>query len=352
MLLFLYLFDCKTTILICGIFAEAKNIFIIFREKVYLCKKIVIMENSTIKATLIEVSNRIRKQPWRYYSNETNIRIEIVEPILATLGWPSMFLTREWRGMDYTLFKDDVLYTFIETKSLENTLNLRQITRSSKDKKKEEHLCDQIGKYLEIVSKDRILNPTKRNNVGLYCVLTNGEEWQILSKDGDEIVPISATIIHNYNNSECIHFFELLRYDTIECKTRNDFQSSQHDLSPWSEIDRGKMFIIDGLSNHATGNAVGETDCFLNEMVRLGYIDKIVQLSRGGRIYEELVKKENDEKKIKKLDSYHNEIFTDYDNGYTYFRYSKNSTYRIRVLLQQVIAKLNLTEKYKIKLIP
>ena len=319
----------------------------------YFCKKIVIMENSTIKATLIEVSNRIRKQPWRYYSNETNIRIEIVEPILATLGWPSMFLTREWRGMDYTLFKDDVLYTFIETKSLENTLNLQQITRSSKDKKKEEHLCDQIGKYLEIVSKDRILNPTKRNNVGLYCVLTNGEEWQILSKDGDKIVPISATIIHNYNNSECIHFFELLRYDTIECKTRNDFQSGQHDLSPWSEIDRGKMFKIDGLSDHATGTAVGETDRFLKEMERLGYIDKIVQLSRGGRIYKELVKKENDEKKIKKLDSrYHKKIFTDSNNGYTYFRYSKNSTYGIRVLLQQVIAKLNLTEKYKIKLIP
>ena len=39
MLLFLYLIDCKITILVCGIFAEAKNIFIIFREKVYLCKK-------------------------------------------------------------------------------------------------------------------------------------------------------------------------------------------------------------------------------------------------------------------------------------------------------------------------
>ena len=189
---------------------------------------------TALKTVLKEKTIMLEKRPWRYLQNETNVRAEIVEPILSCIGWKSELLEREFKRLDYMLFKDNNICTFIETKAIENKLNLSTIINSNS----KETLGDQISKYLKIIESDRKVNGASKTAMAIFGVLTNGQEWQILKRKGDEIICVAQTLINNYNDEKCISFFEQLSYDQINAYYPKD---SDHKLSWSKQTERERL---------------------------------------------------------------------------------------------------------------
>ena len=295
---------------------------------------------SALKTLLKEKAEILEKKPWRYLQNETNIRAEVVEPILSCIGWKSELLEREYKGLDYMLLKDNNICTFIETKAIEHKLDL------SLKINKTETLGDQISRYLDIVEHDRIINASpKMTNFG---ILTNGQEWQILKRNGQEIICVAQTLINNYNDNNCLSFFDQLGYERICAYNPKDCDPKM----PWSKTDREKHFII---VDKKTGNDIDNGNnsaetirTFVEKLKNLGYLEQLVKLSET-RLVKKTIIKTNEKKKIKELNEKANHSLIDQKDGFNYYINTYDSTYIKRVIVKQLIDYFELNRTFAIE---
>lgn len=165
--------------------------------------------------------------------NETNTRIELIEPILKQIGWnfSNMNMNREVKcknsrkRVDYALYdKEGVCTLLIEAKSLDQPL--LAIEYSNTD--------IQLNHYMQ---DERFKNAK-------YVLLTNGQVWQVRDKSGQNIIK-SIDIIGSDNKQEendcaLLDFFEIFHADKFNLSV----QVSQERLPHQTAIDRTYDFEI------------------------------------------------------------------------------------------------------------
>lgn len=265
--------------------------------------------------------------PWLFCRNETNVRCEIIDPILKYCGWEFPSLRREvymGRGKgqsDYILYQGDFPKVIVEAKSHDDEL--------AYDKIKEQLLKYWEGSY-------RIPDPTE-----VCAIATNGQEWQLWRYVGNDAELVSNADIVNSdggfmlfvkylksirnNDSSVNKILERLRKKGTSVK----YSSDRHSDFIISGIDgkditeRFQKFVVK-YKEYREGGVL--------EMARMGCFDKsIIATSREDAI-------EQFGKRPKKLiDGLY--VTSDYD------------TYTKRMLVEQIIYKLGLEETHRVELV-
>ena len=178
----------------------------------------------------------ISKYSWRYYRSEENVKVEIIEPILAVLGWEIPHIEREYAKIDFALAKKKRMWTIIEAKKL----NVSSMGKN---------IAKQLFNYLF---------DEKRPNI---AILTNGLEWHIVRKCGDTIKCYDSVSIEKYYEQKTISFFKLLLYDRIENIEKNAPNGKEIESWNWTKEYHERPFYIDNLKGNnklIAGNSIKE----------------------------------------------------------------------------------------------
>lgn len=159
---------------------------------------------------------------WCFRASEENVRSEIVDPIIKTIGWQIPYLRREDHNRDYILCAQkyagkDSTRIVIEAKKYREQLK----TNVKGDKDSQKSPEDQLKSYIN------------GNDGAIYTefgILTNGIRWCLYQKDKclGEI-----NIKEIKKNPESIYsFFKLISFELLKKYTLNDFH-----IETFGEID-------------------------------------------------------------------------------------------------------------------
>lgn len=162
---------------LCISFSNGKNLFEIEIDK------------KDLSSVLEDIREHISEDFTYFCHNETNVRIELIEPILKAIGWNLPNLQREkylskCGTIDFGLYDNDQCLLIIEAKSLENPLNAD-----------DQEIDVQISKYLRNIKNVR------------YYILTNGEIWKLFNRNNEMLQAINVFEIDKENEIEA--FFQL-----------------------------------------------------------------------------------------------------------------------------------------------
>lgn len=256
--------------------------------------------------------------PWLFCKNETNVRCEIIDPILKSAGWEFPDLRREvymgkGKGQsDYILYQGDSPKVIIEAKSHDNVLDREEIK-------------EQLLKYLK--NSYRISNPTN-----LYAIATNGQEWQLWRYENDAVLLANVDIIDSTDNFKL--FVKLLKairnndsfsgiidqLHEVEC---NNYSSKRHHAFKITNIPEGKS-VKDCFQKFIVANKE-----YVQKMADKGCFDKNVIATTEQNAKEQFGTRPYDE-----IEGFY--ITADYD------------TYTKRMIIEQIINTLHLEETYQV----
>lgn len=158
-------------------------------------------ERTTLSETIERNRELCQTKTHLFCYNETNVRIELIEPILNALGWSIPDLAREIKckdtslKVDFALFKNNKCVLIIEAKSIDKALPQNPEDPNEK----------QLRKYLE----------DSRFNNAKYGILTNGQVWQIRNKNGKILrsIDILTNGKEDVAEKEIKEFFDLFKKD-------------------------------------------------------------------------------------------------------------------------------------------
>lgn len=157
------------------------------------------IDRRDLPSALEDIREHISEDFTYFCHNETNVRIELIEPILKAVGWnlPSLqrekYLGRKIGKIDFGLYYDDRCLLIIEAKSLENPLD-----------ENDSIIDKQISKYLN-------------NNEFPYYILTNGEIWKLFNRD--KIMLQAVNILETVKDEDIISFFQLFQKSNFKSIT-------------------------------------------------------------------------------------------------------------------------------------
>lgn len=271
-----------------------------------------------LKQSLDRVKELIDRMAFMFYNNESNVRSEIIEPILRALGWGWPNVEREGTcsnggRVDYALYDDKRCMAIIEVKSIDKNIN-------------EEKYLIQLKKYL---------NDERFKNVQ-YGILTNGDVWTVYDRNG---IVLNNIVLSDEKHlfSREYDFFKMIYADTI---ARGEKLLASKSLMKMP--DYGKPFMVvdfnsDSLINSRTdlvGSGLIES-CPTKTFQRFVdlYLERIYELQKTNRFSVKIIsEKESDIrnscKASRKIDGHCLYITGDY------------STLHKRVLLKQMIYEM------------
>lgn len=287
-----------------------KEIHISFQEGDSIFEKNELTKGySSLQSAILRAQELISTKAYLFCKNETNVRSEIIEPILKTLGWELPYLAREKkctdcrRKADYALYKDNRCVLVIEAKSLDISL----------PEKPNNDCAIQMNNYLEKLNAS-------------YGILTNGQVWQIRDKKDIAIIK-SIDILDSTDKEKGIKdiedFFLLFNNESFDCEKLKDLNNVEEPIHFTAE-DRIKHFKI---IENKTGEEIIKADptktfrAFINK-----YIDDVIDLQTLDCFNVTVVtEKETEVRNPKKSDSKN------------YYITGDHSTYQKRMIIQQII---------------
>ncbi len=306
------------------LFISANEITVSFGrgEDIFELENKVFHEQTSLSQIVERIRELCKTKTYLFCNNETNVRIELIEPILEILGWRIPDLAREIkcsksrRKADFALFKDDQCVFVIEAKSIDEALNQKAFDKN------EIQLCNYLA--------------DSRFSNAKYGILTNGQVWQIRDKNGQNIIKsidILADGKEDEIESEINDFFDFLKKD-------NDFDDQKNVLKPetrphYEANDRTTAFKItrDGKPDIQGKNPTTTFRIFLEE-----YRDKIKELQDRNRFVVKVLSE--DGKDLRNPKEGNGKL-----NGKKYYTTGDHSTFLKRMLIQQIIDELHLEER-------
>lgn len=293
-------------------------------EDIFELENKVLHEQTSLPQILERIRELCKTKTYLFCYNETNVRIELIEPVLGILGWKIPDLTREIkcsktrRKADFALFKEGRCIFVIEAKSIDKPLNQKAFDQN------------------EIQLRNYLADP--RFIDAKYGILTNGQVWQIRDKNGQNIIK-SIDILADGNEdeveAEISDFFDFLNKD-------NDFDDPKNVLKPetrphYEANDRTMAFKVTRAGKHDIQGKDPTTTFryFLEE-----YRDKIKTLQDNNRFVVKVLsesKKDlrNPKEGVGKL------------CGKKYYTTGDHSTFLKRMIIQQIIDELPLEAEIK-----
>lgn len=173
------------------------------------------IDGELLEKTIDNIKDSFKKYEWYYRSYEANVRADLVDPILKTIGWAPPYIHREEDGMDYLLYGDE----YFNTKSPKMVIEVKKY-------------CEQLRstgggktpiKYDN--EQDQIIEYCKRENVQAKVgLLTNGIRWCLYLENSNNEYQYSGEINIVYSYSKSIYrFFNLLSRAEFENTSQLDW---------------------------------------------------------------------------------------------------------------------------------
>lgn len=303
------------------IFKSGNEITISFGngEDIFELENKVLHEQTSMSQILERIRELCKTKTYLFCYNETNVRIELIEPILGILGWRIPDLTREIkcsasrRKADFALFKDGRCIFVIEAKSIDKPLNQKAFDQN------------------EIQLRNYLADP--RFIDAKYGVLTNGQVWQIRDKNGQNIIKsidILADGKEDEIEAEISDFFNVLKKD-------NDFDNPKNVLKPetrphYEANDRTTAFKItrSGKPDIQGKDPTATFRIFLEE-----YRDEIKELQDKNRFVVKVLSESK--KDLRNPKEGEGKL-----SGKKYYTTGDHSTYLKRMIIQQIIDESHL----------
>lgn len=310
--------DAKIGDVVTVTFISKNEISITFRggKDVFELENEEFCEQTTLQDTLEKIREKCKTKTYLFDNNETNVRIELIEPILKILGWHLPNLLREAkckdskRKADFALFKESKCVLIIEAKSIDKALNQKAF----------DHKEIQLNNYLT--------DPRFKN--AKYGILTNGQVWQIRNKSGKTIIKSIDILADGQEEDiekEINEFFNIFKADSFNGKEEIEPETRHH----YTANDRTSHFKI-----------------IINDEVIKGE-DPTATFTLFLEKYHEEIKKLQDENRfaVKIISEKAGELRNDKEasntlNGKKYYTTGDHSTYLKRMIIQQIIDELGL----------
>lgn len=269
--------------------------------------------NNSVQRAIFLLEN----YPWMFCKNETNVRCEIIEPILRSAGWEFPDLRREvYMGKgkgraDYILYQGDDPKVIIEAKSHNNVLNQNDIKA-------------QLLKYWK--DSYKIASPKD-----VLAIATNGQEWQLWRYNSDAVRSANADLIKSLKG-----FMLFVKLLTAIRNNTSTVDAIVHNLEKnYAYVDysskRHSAFEITNIS----GNSV--TDRF-QQFIKL-HQDKVLPLAKSGCFDRSIIAETKDDA----MEQFGTRPYDKIDNLYITADYD---TYTKRMIVLQIINKLHLAPEY------
>lgn len=221
------------------------------------------IDRKDLLSALEDVREHISEDFTYFCHNETNVRIELIEPILKAIGWNLPNLQREkylGRGkgtIDFGLYDGDQCLLIIEAKSLENPLDVNDI-----------EIDKQITKYL-------------KDNTIPYYILTNGEIWKLF--DRNKTMLQAVNILEPDKDEEIKLFFQQFNNSNFKADAKKIEEKLHTNESTIGTIKRSNNFIvIEKIEGRETQFAGTPTDIFYGFIEK--HYDTIFNLQKEGKI--------------------------------------------------------------------
>ena len=263
---------------------------------------------SSLQLAILRAQELISTKAYLFCNNETNVRTEIIEPILKTLDWNLPYLAREKkcakskRKVDYALYKNNSCVLIIEAKSLDTPLP-------------EDAYVSQLNNYLN----DTLFSEAR------FGILTNGQVWQIRDKEKDLTISKSIDILNATDEEKGIkdieNFFLLFNNSSFDSTVIEKAEEKVH----FTSEDRTKHFKI--IENN-TKEEIKKSD---PTKTFRAFIDKHI----------------NDVIDLQTSNCFNVIVLTEYkskvrnakksDNNKNYYITGDHSTYQKRMIIQQII---------------
>lgn len=276
-------------------------------------------DQNSLENTIEEIRYLMKEHTWAFFKNETNLRNEIIDPILEQLGWrfPDFLfrepITRDSKKVDYALRYNGHFQILIESKSVDHF--------ESKDWEK---AVKQLQEYLE---DDRFID--------CIGILTNGVTWEVFYKKKS----VASLNIFNkafINFANCFKMDEFKGIDNLVEKLKKlEFLEE----NPSAIINAHEIILTDKEGKEIGGKyEVNKYLDFIKENV-----EQINDFDKNGYFGKEVVKERKDDiNKARGVQQYQNKfIAKDY------------STLEKATIIQQIIRELEKQDNnaYSIKII-
>ena len=184
-------------------------------QKTILCKQVEY--DDTFKNKILKLIGETNEQglnktfkenEWYFRATEENVRAELIDPILKTIGWSVPYLRREDHARDYVLCREKYAGKGSTQLIIEAKKYREQLLETEKEDDTFTH--EQLKDYLT-----RAEIP--------FGILTNGIRWCLFNKDRYQ-GEIDIRKIKTDTDSIC-KFFKLISYELIKDKNNqlNDF---------------------------------------------------------------------------------------------------------------------------------
>lgn len=269
-------------------------------------------EKKELLSVIDEIRELISKHTYLFCRNETNVCIEIIEPILDSLGWNLPNLNREKschsKKADYALYKDGKCILVIEAKSIERGLN--------KDEQ------NQLLNYMDQLNSK-------------FGILTNGLIWQVYelveNENNNSIKKIRSINImpKDEKDNEIDSFFKCLCYNSFNIQFNSEEKADDCESINWN-----KPFKIEE-NGLPTIEDETPTQTFLNFIKR--HFKEVKELQENNRFVITVVASKTDELG-------ENPQYEKYEG---LFINTKTNTYLKRMLIQQIMIEKNISATIK-----
>lgn len=256
------------------------------------------MDRDKLKQTIEIASKKLKDYQSIYLKNETAVRTQLINPILASLGWniedPSEVMLEdknEEGSADYSLIKNDEKVLFIEAKNLaediESYKNMSQLAKYAVSKgvdfgllsngkkwlllrtyEKNTNLADRKLWVVDVLDEDiekvvlRLKNISKENINNLNSLIKKqdllSETWQtIISSPESLIKPISKIIKqqildnnNDFSDEEIEEFTHMKLIELTKGKVSttfnedSNFESEDLETQPYESYDKSPTKIV------------------------------------------------------------------------------------------------------------
>ena len=227
------------------------------------------------------LNNTFKENEWYFRATEANVRAELIDPILKTIGWSVPYLRREDHARDYVLCREKYAGKGSTQLIIEAKKYREQLLETEKEDDTFTH--EQLKDYLT-----RAEIP--------FGILTNGIRWCLFNKDRYQ-GEIDIRKIKTDTDSIC-KFFKLISYELIKDKNNqlNDFDLGflhRNDISR-KECAPTTIYIEDHLHPEKSKSYKSGEHCEANYQIAEIVLEKKPIELFGMEFFRDIVFKKSD----------------------------------------------------------
>lgn len=225
--------------------------------------------------------NTFKENEWYFRATEENVRAELIDPILKSIGWSVPYLRREDHARDYVLCREKYAGKGSTQLIIEAKKYREQLLETEKEDDTFTH--EQLKDYLT-----RAEIP--------FGILTNGIRWCLFNRDRYQ-GEIDIRKIKTDTDSIC-KFFKLISYELIKDKNNqlNDFDLGflHRNDNIWKECAPTTIYIEDHLNPEKSKNYKSGEHCGANyQIAEMALEKKSIELF-GMEFFRDIVFKKSD----------------------------------------------------------